>query len=226
MPLCCSQKHENPLSNRFCEKCGQPLPPNPSIYESDQTYRTLLDARKRQGLRFSEVEVRQLLLQILPVLEYIHSMGVIHQDISPDNLILRSSDCLPLLTNFGLVKQVAATVTSQSNQQAASTPPSPANLVDKLGYAPYDQMQTGMVAPHSDLYALAATVLVLLTSKEPQELIEDNTLTWNWQGEVNLSPTLGAVLDKMLLPRPSKRYQSARQVLQALSNPSFVTLDK
>jgi len=46
------------------------------------------------------------------------------------------------------------------------------------------------VDPHSDLYALAATVLVLLTGKEPQELIDDNTLT-ELAAEVNLSPTLG-----------------------------------
>jgi len=66
---------------------------------------------ENQGLRFSEAEVIQMLLQILPVLEYIHSMGVIHRDISPDNLILRSSDHLPVLIDFG-VKQVAATVVS------------------------------------------------------------------------------------------------------------------
>jgi len=72
------------------------------------------------------------------------------------------------------------------------------------------------VDPNSDLYALAATVLVLLTGKEPQELIDDNTLTWNWRREVNLSPTLGAVLDKMLSQRIGDRYPSARQVMQAL----------
>ena len=185
-------------------------------YEPGQTYRSLLEARKHQGLQFSEVEVCQLLLQILPVLGYIHSMGVIYRDICPDNLILRSSDSLPVLIDAG-INQVAATVTSQLCKSAASKPASPVNLLEKLSYSPYEQIQTGIVHPHSDLYALAATMLVLLTSKEPQELIDESTLTWNWQREVNLSPTLGAVLDKMLLPKPSQRYQSASQVLQALS---------
>jgi len=45
----------------------------------------------------------------------------------------------------------------------------------------------GIVDPHSDLYALAATVLVLLTGKEPQELIDDNTLTWNWRRKLTLA---------------------------------------
>jgi serine/threonine protein kinase, bacterial len=58
-------------------------------YVIGQTYHALLEGCKRQGVRFSEVEVTQLLLQLLPVLEYIHSLGVIHRDISPDNLILR-----------------------------------------------------------------------------------------------------------------------------------------
>jgi len=186
-------------------------------YESGQTYRALLNARKLEEMRFSQVEVRQLLLQILPVLEYIHSMGVIHGNISPDNLILRSSDSLPVLIDFGGVKQLAATVVSKFDQPAADQPPEPATLPERLSYAPYEQTQTRMVYPDSDLYALAATVLVLLTGKEPQELIDENTLTWSWRQEVHLDPTLGAVLDKMLLPTPSKRYQSAAQVLQALT---------
>lgn len=186
-------------------------------YVEGHTYHALLDARKHQGLRFNEMEVTHLLLQILPVLEYIHSMRVIHRDISPDNLILRTSDYLPVLIDFGGVKQVAATVASQLGQPNAGTAPAPATLLGKVGYAPYEQMQMGMVYPHSDLYAIAATVLVLLTGKEPQELIDDNTLNWNWRREVNLSPTLAAVLDKMLLPRIGDRYQSAHQVLQALT---------
>lgn len=70
-------------------------------YIPGQTYRFLLDARKRQGLHFIEAEINQLLIQLLPVLEYTHSLGVIHRDISPDNLILRSSDGMPVLIDFG-----------------------------------------------------------------------------------------------------------------------------
>ncbi|MBW4637399.1 MAG: protein kinase [Gloeocapsa sp. UFS-A4-WI-NPMV-4B04] len=181
-------------------------------YVEGKTYHALLDTRRQQGMYFNEVEVTQLLLQILPVLDYIHSIGVIHRDISPDNIILRSSDYLPVLIDFGAVKQVAATVVSQLS--GASTP---ATLLGKVGYAPHEQMQMGVVYPHSDLYALAATVLVLLTGKEPQELIDEYNLTWNWRREVNLSPNLGAVLDKMLSQPTGDRYQSARQVLQALT---------
>ncbi|MBE9097572.1 serine/threonine-protein kinase [Tychonema sp. LEGE 07203] len=184
-------------------------------YVPGQTYRFLLDARKRQGLRFIEAEINQLLLQILPVLEYIHSLGVIHRDISPDNLILRLSDGMPVLIDFGGVKQVAATVESLFAE--ANGTPAPATRIGKLGYAPIEQMQMGIVNPHSDLYALAATVLVLLTAKEPHQLLDSQTLNWNWRAECSLSPNLSLVLDKMLAQQPSQRYSSAREVMLALS---------
>ncbi|MEG4148714.1 serine/threonine-protein kinase [Microcoleus sp. Pol12B5] len=184
-------------------------------YVPGQTYRFLLDARKRQGLRFIEAEINQLLLQILPVLEYIHSLGVIHRDISPDNLILRSSDGMPVLIDFGGVKQVAATVESLFAEANGTL--APATRIGKLGYAPVEQMQMGIVSPHSDLYALAATVLVLLTGKEPHQLLDSHTLNWNWRGECSLSPNLSLVLDKMLAQQPSQRYSSAREVMLALS---------
>ncbi|MEG5017359.1 MULTISPECIES: serine/threonine-protein kinase [unclassified Microcoleus] len=184
-------------------------------YVPGQTYRFLLDARKRQGLRFIEAEINQLLLQILPLLEYIHSLGVIHRDISPDNLILRSSDGMPVLIDFGGVKQVAATVESLFAEANGTL--APATRIGKLGYAPVEQMQMGIVSPHSDLYALAATVLVLLTGKEPHQLLDSHTLNWNWRSECSLSPNLSLVLDKMLAQQPSQRYSSAREVMLALS---------
>jgi serine/threonine-protein kinase len=186
-----------------------------------QTYSYLLNTRKQQGLKFTEIEIRQLLQQILPVLEYIHSVGVIHRDISPDNLMLRTVDQLPVLIDFGGVKQVVAAVASQYYQPGtASTPP--ATLLGKIGFAPPEQMQTGMVSPHSDLYALAVTSLVLLTGKQPQELIDTYNLSWQWRREVSLSPIFGQVLDRMLSPAAGDRYQSAQQVLAAL-NPQQIS---
>ncbi|MEA5617487.1 serine/threonine-protein kinase [Cronbergia sp. UHCC 0137] len=191
-------------------------------YVDGETYNSLLQTRQQQGLRFTELEVQQLLLQILPVLEYIHSLGVIHRDISPDNLMLRRDDQLPILIDFGGVKQVAATVASQYYQSGAITSPPSATLLGKVGFSPPEQMQTGLVFPHSDLYALAVTMLVLLTGKQPQDLIDTYNLSWQWRREVSLSPTLGQVLDRMLSPLAVQRYQSASQVLAAL-NPQPVS---
>jgi serine/threonine-protein kinase len=181
-------------------------------YVEGETYQALLRSRQAQGYGFTEAEVIQLLVQLLPVLDYIHRCGVIHRDISPDNLILRSADGLPVLIDFGGVKQAAAEVNSQLRRAIAA----PANVtrLGKAGYAPSEQMDHGEVSPHSDLYALAATVLVLLTGKEPQDLLVGNRR--QWQRQVTVSPKLANMLNRMLDPYPSKRYQSAQEVMQAL----------
>ncbi|MGK7901605.1 MAG: protein kinase [Hormoscilla sp.] len=179
-------------------------------YAEGQSYRELLTARKSRGLCFNETEVRQLLMQLLPVLEYIHSKGVIHRDISPENLILRHSDQLPVLIDFGGVKQVAAKVSSGVNPNA------PLTLLGKSGYAPNEQMQMGIVSPRSDLHALAATCLVLLTGKEPQALMHPDTLQWNWHSQVNISPHLSDLLNHMLAELPGDRPANARAVKEVL----------
>jgi serine/threonine protein kinase, bacterial len=180
-------------------------------YVAGQTYHYLLAARKLQGTSFSEIEAIQLLRQILPVLQYIHAIGVIHRDISPDNLMLRDADQLPVLIDFGGVKQLAAAV---SQVVQSSNPSANLTLLGKVGYAPPEQMQTGRVFPHSDLYALAVTVLVLLTGREPYDLFATDPNTW--QKLVSLSPMLNSILARMLAIRPGDRYPSALVVLQAL----------
>jgi serine/threonine-protein kinase len=184
-------------------------------YVAGETYQQLLRQRQRQGQTFSEAEAIDLLVQILPVFDYIHSLGVIHRDISPDNLIKSQNDGKPMLIDFGGVKQVAVNAATQYMPGSLNNSHLPTRL-GKVGYAPNEQMQRGVVFPHSDLYALAATVLVLLTGKEPPELIDPQNFTWNWRDRVHLSPQLGSILDRMLLSRPADRFQSAQEVLQAI----------
>lgn len=183
-------------------------------YVAGQTYQELLQTRSRQGQCFTELEVTQLLVQLLPVLSYIHTSGVIHRDISPDNLILRDADRLPVLIDFGGVKQIAATVAYQTNPAIAPMRSAGATRLGKVGYAPDEQMATGDAHPDSDLYALAVTVLVLLTGKEPQELLGNDRRQWKRQ--VKLSPKLMKVLERMLEPYSNRRYRSAQEVLSAL----------
>ncbi|MBM0740560.1 serine/threonine protein kinase [Phormidium sp. CLA17] len=187
-------------------------------YVEGQTYQELLQTRQRQGQSFSEAEITDLLLQLLPVLDYIHTAGVIHRDISPDNLICRPTDGLPVLIDYGGVKQVAARVASISQRVVAPVQlqPGPITRLGKVGYAPAEQLDHGEVHPHSDFYALAVTSLVLLTGQEPQALFTSKGDRTRWQQSLKLSPNLTNVLTKMLDPYPSRRYQSAQAVMQAL----------
>ncbi len=185
-------------------------------YVEGKTYRALLDERKTQGYVFSEAEVIQILQQVLPVLSYIHGKGIIHRDIAPDNIMLRQSDRLPVLIDFGVVKELATRIQSPDTVRQSTT-------VGKLGYAPTEQMQTGRAYPNSDLYALAVTAVVLLTGREPQELFDETTMTWRWQRLVNVSPGFAMVLNRMLSYRTTDRHQSAQDVLQAIQSPPKVT---
>lgn len=179
-------------------------------YVDGQTYRMLLDQRRTQGIAFSETEVLQLLRQLLPVLAHIHSKGIIHRDIAPDNIILRQQDSKPVLIDFGVVKELATRLQGVGMTMPQNT------TVGKLGYAPWEQIQTGKAYPSSDLYSLAVTAVVLLTGREPQELFDDSTMTWYWQRWVTVSSGLAQVLNRMLSYRPSDRYQSVSEVVQAL----------
>jgi serine/threonine protein kinase, bacterial len=189
-------------------------------YIGGETYQQLLRQKLQQGQRFSEAEIIEFLTKILPVLSYIHSLGVIHRDISPDNLIKRTMDGLPVLIDFGGVKQVAINAATQympSNEPRHNI----ATRLGKVGYAPSEQMQRGVVSPQSDLYALAATSLVLLTGMEPPDLIDPQNLIWNWREHVRLTPHFASVLDRMLQLRPSDRFASAQDVLDGMSSKTF-----
>ncbi|MGI8500102.1 MAG: protein kinase domain-containing protein [Hassallia sp.] len=178
-------------------------------YVAGKTYRAILDERKAVGETFTEAEVLLIMRSLLPVLEHIHGKGIIHRDISPENIILRESDRLPVLIDFGVVKELATKLQSLNMSMPVTT-------VGKLGYAPAEQMQTGRAYPSSDLYALAVTVLVLLTGKEPQELFDENQLTWNWQKLVKVDPRFAQILNRMLSHSPSDRFASVADVTQAL----------
>jgi serine/threonine-protein kinase len=197
-------------------------------YVEGKTYRELLNERKAQTVIqpssanlgiptptnagvFSEAEVRQLLVQLLPVLDHIHSKGIIHRDITPDNIILRNTDNIPVLIDFGVVKELATRILS-------ATATAPVTTVGKVGYAPSEQIQTGRAYPSSDLYSLAVTAIVLLTGKEPQALYDDHLQNWNWRRWANVSDELTNVLNRMLNYRPNDRYQSATEVIQALQS--------
>lgn len=175
-------------------------------YVEGKTYEQLLDDRRNRGLTFSESEAVELLQQLLPVLKYIHRSSIVHRDISPDNIILRDLDQKPVLIDFGVVK-AAATQAVHSGQ----------TLVGKPGYAPVEQLHKGSADPSSDLYALAVTIVVLLTGREAQSLFDPMNFTCQWKQYTHPSPAFAQIIDRMLSNRPRDRYHSAQDVIDALS---------
>ena len=179
-------------------------------YVAGKSYQTLLQERISQGWAFSEDEVKRLLKQILPVLGYLHSQGTIHRDIAPDNIMWRQEDGLPVLIDFGVGKTIATQLYRSSPEQGAV-----ATTVGKIGYAPREQMQGGLVYPNSDLYALGVTALVLLTGKRPGELLDLETLRWSIPSPP-ISPQFAPILHRMVAETPGDRFPSADRVRGAL----------
>ena len=182
-------------------------------YIEGKTYGQLLEERRGEGGVFSEAEVRQFLLQVVPALGYIHSKGVIHREISPDNIILRSSDRLPVLSDFGVVKEFTDRL--QSNTESGNI------RSGKPGYAPVEQLTSGQLYPSSDLYALAVTAIVLLTGKESSALFTGDRMNWDWRKWTQITDGLADICQRMLNPDPNERYQAAIEVyrdLQSLPN--------
>ncbi len=183
-------------------------------YAEGKTVAKTLSDRLKNNQTFTEAEAVEFLQNMLPVLTHIHSMGIIHRDISPDNIIFRDRDKLPVLIDFGVVKDGVT-------QLEASTQIHQGTTVGKAGYAPGEQLQTGEAYANSDLYALAVTVVVMMTGRKPESLIDKSTMTWKWHQWVpTLTPWFAKILNKMLSRVPNNRYQSANEVAQALRSVS------
>ncbi|WP_414563206.1 MULTISPECIES: protein kinase domain-containing protein [unclassified Anabaena] len=163
-----------------------------------------------QNGKFSEQQVIEVLSEILKVLQFVHDRRIIHRDIKPSN-IMRRRDGKLFLLDFGAVKQV----TNAPSAGAGSS-----TGIYSMGFAPPEQMAGNQVFPSTDLYALAVTMLNLLTGQEANQLFDAYSNQWKWRSQVSINPQLADILDKMLLAAANQRFQSANEVLTALNQPS------
>ncbi|HEY9632842.1 MAG TPA: GUN4 domain-containing protein [Coleofasciculaceae cyanobacterium] len=158
-----------------------------------------------------ESDIKEILAGLLPVLQFIHNRGVIHRDIKPANIVRRRSDGKLVLIDFGVAKQ--ATVKSLEGK---------GTMIGTLGYAPAEQLQAGAAYPASDLYALGATCIHLLTGMHPFNLYNplEGCLMWreHLPEGTTTSPQLGKILDNLLKNSVKDRYQSALEALQDLKS--------
>ncbi len=209
------------------EQLGEASPQIPRLYayfsENDKFYLvqewieglTLDKYWEREG-NLHRDEVRNILLQILPVLDLIHSRHIIHRDIKPENIILRQSDSIPVLIDFGAVKEAMATTVNQSSSSMYSA------SIGTPGFMPSEQA-AGRPLYSSDLYSLGLTAIFLLTGKFPHELDTDpgsGEIIWR-EYTSNVDPELMEVLDRAIKFHPRDRFSTAKEMLAVLENNSY-----
>ncbi|MBD0265340.1 MAG: CHASE2 domain-containing protein [Tolypothrix sp. Co-bin9] len=160
------------------------------------------------GQSISEAEVVSCLKDLLRVLKFVHSRGVIHRDIKPSNLIRRKQDKRIVLIDFGAVKQI------QPQMQAEN----PTVAVGTAGYAPPEQFM-GHPRLNSDIYAVGMIGIQALTCTPAKHLERESTTELAWRHFAkDTSQQLADILDKMVAFDFQKRYQSVDEVLQSLDN--------
>lgn len=150
----------------------------------------MLDRRHR------EEDVLALVVEIAAILTYLHDLRprVVHGNISPENIIRRAGDGAVVLVDFGAVH-----AGSSADERSAGT----------CGFiAP--ERAAGAVGPASDLYALGLTAAVLLTGR-PVEALGEHAA--DWRRRVKAHPETAALLDGLLAPEPTQRFDDARRVI-------------
>jgi serine/threonine protein kinase len=162
---------------------------------------------------FNEGQIRQILNELLSILQFCHAKQVIHRDIKPENIIWRrnnfASNNTLVLVDFGASKVATNTALNRTGTSIGSPE-----------YVAPEQIR-GKALFASDIFSLGVTCLHLLTGKSPFDLHDANTDTWIWrqylQNQNPVSAELEKVLNHMTESIPAKRYQKADDVIRDLN---------
>jgi hypothetical protein len=150
-----------------------------------------LAERLRRGGRLDEAGALRLLRDAADALTYLHGRGVVHRDLKPGNVIERKDGSFAFV-DFGAVRD-------RMRAEGGST------VVGTFGYMAPEQFQ-GRAQPASDVYAVGATAVAMLTGRQPEDLphrglgIDVRTSLRGVAGEA-----LTRTLERMLEPDPERR---------------------
>ncbi len=171
--------------------------------------------RERPADRMSQVQA--IFRGLCEAFVYLHGRGLVHRDLKPGNIIV-SSEGVPKVTDFGVVKNPEATWTQLTVA---------GKLVGTVAFMAPEQITNDSVDQRADLYALGAVLYMMLTFKRPIEaksvagylarhLTEVPTAPSQLVADV--PPKLERICQRLLLKDPDQRYSSARAVLEALDS--------
>jgi serine/threonine-protein kinase len=157
---------------------------------------SLSEIVKRDGA-LPEGQVRDLAVQMVEILEFLHSHGVVHRDFTPDNLLLNSQGRLKLI-DFNVAQKGESGVTG--------------TIVGKHAYLPPEQFR-GKATARSDIYAFGATLFFLLTGQDPEPISQSCPAKVN----SDVSQGLNEIVKKATALKEENRFNEIDEVKIALA---------
>ncbi len=153
----------------------------------------------RENERIDAEDLVELLVPLIEALDEIHSQGLIHRDISPDNIMVLPDGRIKLM-DFGAARDY-----TEFGEKSLS-------IVLKPGYAPPEQYQThGVQGPWTDIYALCATMYKCITGENPPDAIDrlvDDYLKKISAFGITVSPQIEKAIIKGMSVAAKDRYQN------------------
>lgn len=140
------------------------------------------------GARLTEREARQATMQLCQALHVLHSMGAVHRDVKPENVILRGSDAV--LIDFDAARIYKDE--SESDTQVLGT----------TGFAAPEQYGIFQSDERADIFSLGVLLNIMLTGKHPSREMA--------------AGKMGRIVRKCTMTAPEQRYQSARALMEVL----------
>ena len=140
------------------------------------------------GARLTEREARQVTMQLCQALHVLHSMGAVHRDVKPENVILRGSDAV--LIDFDAARIYMDE--SESDTQVLGT----------TGFAAPEQYGIFQSDERADIFSLGVLLNIMLTGKHPSREMA--------------AGKMGRIVRKCTMTAPEQRYQSARALMEVL----------
>ncbi|HEY2682356.1 MAG TPA: serine/threonine-protein kinase [Steroidobacteraceae bacterium] len=170
------------------------------------------DLRQRMKSPTSPTTALRFLIQIASALEAIHSVGILHRDLKPANVMLRADGSLCLI-DFGLAKANEQDVNLTGTREIFGTP----------YYMSPEQGHAETIDARSDLYSLGVIFFEMLTGKKPYSGSTAMEVIYKHKrAEIpEIAPQFqryDPLMKRLLAKDPAGRFQSAREVLQAVGS--------
>ncbi len=172
---------------------------------------SLESLRKKKG-KFSMDELYPIVKGVASGIDYAHSMGIVHRDIKPDNILL-TKDYVPKITDFGIARLLDTSSTQDSG------------IIGSPSYMSPEQILGGPIDSTTDIFSLGVLIYYLIAGEKPFYGNTPHAVTYKILNEEPNPPSfynpaltlhVDGVLRRTLSKKPEERYRKASDVVESL----------